>query len=176
MKNEILALKNKYGDIVMRAALYQLLEVGIQAASRMDVKAELDKTSLEAGKSSIVEPEIQVQVGYCMKKLAKLKPDDIFGYIKTQLPIDGVTVHEGKNLCMRWDGTNDLILYCTVPGDTDPEKIEEAVRKMDEMAEEYFTAHGNSYVGFDNTDALWKACLAVGLRPKLTEVDRMIYV
>ena len=176
MNKKLLKLESKYGETVLRLALYQLLQVGIRTAAKLDDGAETARALIKTDENSIVTPEVQAQIIGCVRDLAKLKPDDIFGYVKTELPIHGITVHEGKNICVRWDGTNDLILYCTVPGDTDLEKIDEVDKKLDEIVEAYSVEDDKSGNGFDFDDAIWKAFLSVGLRPKRTAVDRTIYV
>lgn len=176
MNKKLSELENQYGDTVLRLALYQLLKVGIRAAAELDDGADPDRMLAKTDENPIVTPEVQTQMICCMRELAKLKPDDIFGYVKTDLPLHGITVHEGKNICVRWNGTDDLILYCTVPGDTDLEKIDEVEKKLDEIVEAYSVEDDKSGDGFDYNDAVWEAFLSVGLRPKLTAVDRTIYV
>lgn len=124
----------------------------------------------------MITPEVQEQTIRCMNELARIETNDILAYIKAQLPITGITVHEGKNICVRWDGTNDLILYCTIPGDTDDELIEKAAEKLDELLEVYLSENKANESAIDYSDAVWNAFPAVGLRPVITAADRTIYV
>lgn len=175
MDSKILKLEKEYGDTALHQALHQIFREGLQAVSKKNME-EYTEALQEPSENPIVTPEIQIQTRHCLNKLATMEPHDILSYIKTRLPVNGVTVHEGKNICVRWDGTNDLILYCTVPGDTDLKQIDKVEKKLDEIVEAYSIEDDENGDGFDYIAAIWEAFLAVGLRPKFTEVDRMIYV
>lgn len=177
MPNEtIRKINNKYGEPVFRMALSHLFEKGREAFQQVDVDKECKSILRCKGKNPIITPELQVQIVRCAHELAKPEIWDIFSYIKTDVAIDGVTVHGGKIISFRWDGTNDLILYCTVPGDTDESLIDEASQKLDEMVEAYSVKHDDDGSDFDYPTAIWNAFLSVGIRPKLTESDRTVYV
>nr|WP_092067947.1 hypothetical protein [Dendrosporobacter quercicolus]NSL46857.1 hypothetical protein [Dendrosporobacter quercicolus DSM 1736]SDL66940.1 hypothetical protein SAMN04488502_101505 [Dendrosporobacter quercicolus] len=85
--------ENKYGSVLFRMGLTQLVDVGVRQLTDANVEAsirqiiaegEINKTN---GVVTIMTPEFQCEIVRCAAELARFNTWDLFTYIKKYVPI-----------------------------------------------------------------------------------------
>ena len=90
---EIAGVENKYGSVLFRMGLTQLVDVGVRQMSDANVKASIRQIIAEGeinkanGVVTVMTPEFQCEIVRCAAELAKFNIWDLFAYIKKYVPI-----------------------------------------------------------------------------------------
>ncbi len=91
--NEIARLENKYGSLLFRMGLTQLVDVGVRQLTDDNVEASIKQIIAEGeinkanGVITVMTPEFQCEIVRCAAELAKFSIWDLFAYIKKYVPI-----------------------------------------------------------------------------------------
>lgn len=91
--NEIARLENKYGSLLFRMGLTQLVDVGVRHLTDDNVEASIRQIIAEGeinkanGVITVMTPEFQCEIVRCAAELAKFSIWNLFAYIKKYVPI-----------------------------------------------------------------------------------------
>lgn len=91
--NEIARVENKYGSLLFRMGLTQLVDVGVRHMTDDNVEASIRQIIDEGeinkanGVITVMTPEFQCEIVRCAAELAKFSIWDLFAYIKKYVPI-----------------------------------------------------------------------------------------
>lgn len=91
--NEMARLENKYGSLLFRMGLTQLVDVGVRQLTDDNVEASIRQIIAEGeinkanGVITVMTPEFQCEIVRCAAELAKFSIWDLFTYIKKYVPI-----------------------------------------------------------------------------------------
>lgn len=85
---EIAGVENKYGSVLFRMGLTQLVDVGVRHLTNDNVEASIRQIIAEGeinkanGVVTIMTPEFQCEIVRCAAELARFSIWDLFAYIK----------------------------------------------------------------------------------------------
>lgn len=91
--NEIADVESKYGAVLFRMGLTQLVDVGVRHLTDDNIEASIRQIIAEGeinkanGVVTIMTLEFQCEIVRCAAELAKFSIWDLFAYIKKYVPI-----------------------------------------------------------------------------------------
>lgn len=145
MNKKISEINREYGENIFRMAITHLIQVGANNLKDADVEATCETIMQETPANYIMTPEFRCNILRCSVELAQEPIWDVLKYIKTDIGIDGVTVHPGVIVDFKQNATGNHIMTCVVPADTYDETLEEVVNAVEKKLEAYIEKTGSAY-------------------------------
>ena len=171
MKEQIKAIREKYGGLMLRMAIDHVIGVGINNLKNVNADEVCAQILKETPANSIMTPEFSAELMRCAIELSRVSIGDILKYIQTDMRYDGVTVHPGIIVRFRQNATCHQIMTGVIPADTAEETLEEAVKSVEDALEAYIDKNGSAYA-FSFTTAIENAFKDANIEIKDIPVDK----
>ena len=175
MKEQIKAIREKYGEPMLRMAIGHVIGVGINNLKNVNADEVCAQILKETPANSIMTPEFSAELMRCAIELAQVPIGDILKYIQTDMRYDGVTVHPGIIVRFRQNATCHHIMTGVIPADTAKETLEDAVKAVEDKLEAYIDKNGSAYA-FSFTTAIENAFKDASIEIKDIPVDKTFYL
>lgn len=114
MKEQIKAIREKYGEPMLRMAIDHVIGVGINNLKNVNADEVCAQILKETPANAIMTPEFSAELMRCAIELSRVSIGDILKYIQTDMKYDGVTVHPGIIIRFMQNATGHNIITCVV--------------------------------------------------------------
>lgn len=175
MKEQIKAIREKYGEPILRMAIDHVIGVGINNLKNVNADEVCAQILKETPANAIMTPEFSAELMRCAIELSRVSIGDILKYIQTDMQYDGVTVHPGIIIRFMQNATCHNIMTCVIPADTNEEMLEDAVKTVEDRLEAYIDKTGSAYA-FSFTTAIENAFKDASIEIKDLPVDKTFYL
>lgn len=142
MKEQIKAIREKYGEPMLRMAIDHVIGVGINNLKNVNADEVCAQILKETPANSIMTPEFSAELMRCAIELSRVSIGDILKYFQTDMKYDGVTVHPGIIIRFMQNATGHNIMTCVIPADTNEETLEGAVKTVEDRLDAYIDKTG----------------------------------
>ena len=171
MKEQIKAIREKYGGLMLRMAIDHVIGVGINNLKNVNADEVCAQILKETPANSIMTPEFSAELMRCAIELSRVSIGDILKYIQTDMKYDGVTVHPGIIIRFMQNATGHNIMTC----DTNEETLEGAVKTVEDRLDAYIDKTGSAYA-FSFTTAIEEAFKDAKIEIGSIPVDKTYYL
>lgn len=175
MNKQIDEIRKKNGEPMLRMAIDHMIGVGINNLKDVNADEVCARILKETPVNSIMTPEFSAELMRCAIELSQISIGDILKYIQTDMRYDGVTVHPGIIIRFRQNATCHNIMTCVIPGDTDEETLDDAVKAVEDKLERHIDKTGSAYA-FSFTTAIEEAFKDAKIEIRSIPVDKTYYL
>lgn len=172
---DVKEIYDKYGEMCFRIAIAHLYDKGMCFFKNTDLNKIIDEIDESLKDNAILSKDVQIQINRCASELAEIDVWDILKFVKTDLDVDGITVHQGKILSFKENCTDIEKARFLISNHTDEEEISLAKSILEEEMLHYETEYGD-FSEFDYMDAINECLCVAGIQIMDTSPDYTIYL